>query len=341
VSGFSWEWIFWINVPIGIVTAPLVLVRIRESYGPHSRLDIPGLILVAVGFFGIIFGVVRASSAGWTSFQVLGPLLIGLILIAAFIWWELRTPAPMLAMHLFRSRAFSAANLASLCMYFGMFGSIYLLAQFLQVAQGYSAFEAGLRSLPWTGMTIFVAPIAGVIAERIGGRFLMVTGLALQAAALAWIALILDPEVPYSHMLGPFVMCGIGMSLFFAPVAIVILGAVGIEQEGQASGANNAIRELGGVLGIAVMTTIFAAYGSYASPQEYTDGVIPPTWVGAVVLAIGAVGSLAIPAMRPLKQQFPLEEAIPAVGGFAPATRMHPIAGIRAAATSVGRTGQG
>ena len=142
-------------------------------------------------------------------------------------------------------------------------------------------------------------------------------------------------------MLGPFIVCGVGMSLFFAPVAIVILGAVGIEQEGVASGANNAIRELGGVFGIAVMTTIFASYGSYASPQAYTDGIIPPTWVGAVVLAIGALASLVIPAMRPKEQEFPLEQAIPAIGGFAPsATRMHPIAGIRAAhATSVGRTG--
>jgi MFS family permease len=188
-------------------------------------------------------------------------------------------------------------------------------------------------------MTIFIAPVAGIVAERIGGRGLMAAGLTLQAIALVWIALIIDPEVPYSHILGPFIVCGIGMSLFFAPVAIVILGAVGLEQEGVASGANNAIRELGGVLGIAVMTTIFAAHGSYASPQEYTNGVIPPTWVGAVVLAIGAGASLLIPAMRPKEQEFPLADAIPAVGGFAPsATRMHPVAAIRAA-TSVGRSG--
>jgi EmrB/QacA subfamily drug resistance transporter len=343
VTAFSWEWIFWINVPVGIIVAPLVMMRLRESFGPSSRIDLPGVVLVATGCFGIVFGVIRASSVGWTSLQVLGPLLLGLVLLAAFVFWELRTAAPMLPMRLFRSRAFSAANVASFCMYFGMFGSIFLLAQFLQTAQGYSALEAGLLSLPWTGMTIFVAPIAGIVAERIGGRPLMVAGLALQAVALAWIALILDPEVPYSHMLGPFIVCGVGMSLFFAPVAIVILGAVGIEQEGVASGANNAIRELGGVFGIAVMTTIFASYGSYASPQAYTDGIIPPTWVGAVVLAIGAVASLVIPAMRPKEQEFPLEQAIPAIGGFAPsATRMHPIAGIRAAhATSVGRTGSG
>jgi EmrB/QacA subfamily drug resistance transporter len=342
VTGFSWNWIFWINVPVGVVVVPFVLLKLRESFGPSMRLDLVGLGLVAAGCFGVVFGVIRASSAGWTSLQVLGPLLIGLILLGAFVWWELRASAPMLPMHLFRSRAFSAANGASLCMYFGMFGSIFLLAQFLQIAQGYSALEAGLRSLPWTGMTIFVAPIAGIIAERIGGRPLMVIGLALQAIALAWIALIIDPEVPYGQILGPFIVCGIGMSLFFAPVAIVILGAVGLEQEGVASGANNAIRELGGVLGIAVMTTIFAAHGSYASPQEYTDGVIPPTWVGAVVLAIGALVSLLIPAMRPQEQQFPLAEAIPAVGGFAPsATRVHPVAGLRAAVTSVARPGAG
>jgi EmrB/QacA subfamily drug resistance transporter len=339
VTAFSWEWIFWVNVPVGLVVAPLVLFRLQESFGAQSRLDLPGLGLVAVGCFGVVFAVIRASSAGWTSVQVLGPLLVGLLMLVAFVFWELRTPVPMLPMHLFRSRAFSAANAASLCMYFGMFGSIFLLAQFLQIAQGYSALQAGLRSLPWTAMTIFVAPLAGIVAERIGGRPLMALGLALQAIALGWIALIADPAVPYSHLLGPFVVCGIGMSLFFAPVAIVILGAVGLEQEGVASGANNAIRELGGVLGIAVMTTIFSYYGSSASPQEYTDGVIPPTWVGAVVLAIGAGISLLIPKMRPAEQQFPIDEAIPAVGGFAPATRMHPVGGIREALTAVSRGG--
>ncbi len=249
VTAFSWEWIFWINVPVGIIVAPLVMMRLRESFGPQQppRPSRAGARRRRAASGSCSGSSERARPAGPRS-RCSGRCSSASCCSRRSSSGSSATPAPMLPMHLFRSRAFSAANVASLCMYFGMFGSIFLLAQFLQTAQGYSALEAGLLSLPWTGMTIFVAPIAGIVAERIGGRPLMVLGLALQAVALAWIALILDPEVPYSHMLGPFIVCGVGMSLFFAPVAIVILGAVGIEQEGVASGANNAIRELGGVL---------------------------------------------------------------------------------------------
>jgi EmrB/QacA subfamily drug resistance transporter len=320
VSGFSWEWIFWINVPVGAVIVPLCLMRLLESHGPSDRLDFPGLVLVSVGLFGIIFAVIRASSAGWTSPEVVGSLLVGIVLMAAFIFWELRAPQPMLPLRLFKRRAFAAANGASFCMYFGLFGSIFLLSQFLQVVKGYSALEAGLRSLPWTGMPIFIAPIGGMLSERIGGRPLMALGLALQAVSLAWLALVLSPDVPYSHAVGAFIIGGAGMGLFFAPVAHVILGAVSLEEEGVASGANNAIREVGGVFGVAVMGTIFAAFGSYASPQDFTDGIIPPTWVGAVVVGLGALMSLAIPKHRPTHdaEVMSMAAGIPALGGFTP-----------------------
>jgi MFS family permease len=186
----------------------------------------------------------------------------------------------MLPMRFFRDRAFSAANGASLFMYFGMFGSIFLLTQFFQTAQGYSPLEAGLRVLPWTAMPMVVAPMAGALSDRIGGRPLMATGLALQSAGLAWIA---------------FVLSGIGMGMFFAPVANVVLSAVRRVEEGKASGTNNAIREVGGVFGVAVLASLFTRYGGYESPETFTDGLVVATWIGAAVVGVGALVALAIP----------------------------------------------
>jgi MFS family permease len=201
----------------------------------------------------------------------------------------------MLPLRFFRSRAFTAANAASLAMFFGMFGSIFLLAQFMQTAQGYSPLSAGLRILPWTMMPIFVAPAAGALSDRIGGRPLIATGLALQAVALAWIASILSPTMAYSEIVAPFFLAGTGMALFFAPIANVVLSSVRQGEAGQASGANNAIRELGGVFGVAVLASVFAAHGGYQSPQAYADGVVPAIWVGAALVGAGALIALALP----------------------------------------------
>src|SRR6476660_5014947 len=190
VQGLSWQWIFWINVPIGLAVIPLAATRLRESHGPDRSLDIPGLALVSSGLFGIVWGLVRGNTLGWTDPQILIALGAGAVLVASFVAWELRTSAPMLPMRFFRSRAFAASNAASLLMYFGMFGSIFLLTQYLQLVHGYSPLRAGVATLPWTAMPMLIAPIAGAYVDRIGGRPLMATGMALQAGALAWMAAI-------------------------------------------------------------------------------------------------------------------------------------------------------
>ncbi len=298
VEGISWHWIFWLNIPVGLTLAPFAFRRLTESYGPAGRLDLPGLVLAGGGLFGIVFGIVRGSQLGWTSTTVLASLIAGALLLAGFVAWELRAPAPMLPMRFFRSRAFAASNGVSLAMYFGVFGSIFLLAQFFQVAQHYSALEAGLRTLPWTIMPMFVAPVAGLLSDRIGSRPLMTAGLTLQALAIGWLATISTPTVPYSHLIVPFVMAGTGMALVFAPTANAVLGAVRPEEAGQASGATNAIREVGGSLGVAVLATVFAEHGSYASPAAFTDGMTSAIWVGAAVLAAGALLALLVPGKR-------------------------------------------
>jgi EmrB/QacA subfamily drug resistance transporter len=308
VDGLAWQWIFWLNVPLGIVLAPLALGVLRESHGPASRLDLPGLALVSAGLFGLVWGLINGNSDGWTSPQIVGSLVVGAILTAGFVVWELRAPAPMLPMRFFRNRAFAAANGASLFMYFGMFGSIFLLTQFLQTVQGHSPLGAGLRVLPWTAMPMVVAPIAGALSDRIGGRPLMATGLALQAIGLGWLAAVSTPTVPYTELVIPFILSGTGMAMFFAPVANVVLSSVRFEEEGQASGANNAIREVGGVFGVAVLASVFAHYGGYGTPQTFVDGLTPAIWVGAVVVALGAVVSLLIPRIRPAEER-PAEEA--------------------------------
>ena len=297
VDGISWQWIFWLNVPVGLVLLPLA-TRLSESHGPDRALDLPGLGLASLGLLGIVWGLVHGNAEGWTSTEIVGSLAAGAVLLAAFVVWELRTSQPMLPMRLFRSRAFSAANGASLFMYFGMFGSIFLLTQFFQTAQGYSPLEAGLRVLPWTAMPMVVAPIAGALSDRIGGRPFMALGLGLQAVGLAWIAAVSEPTAGYASFVGPFVLSGIGMGMFFAPVANVVLSAVRPQEEGKASGANNAIREVGGVLGVAVLASIFTRYGGYESPATFTDGLVVATWVGAAVVGLGALVALLIPSRR-------------------------------------------
>jgi EmrB/QacA subfamily drug resistance transporter len=307
VDGISWQWIFWLNVPIGVVLAPLALGFLRETRGPAKTLDLPGLALVSSGLFGIVWGLVNGNSDGWTSPQIVTALSLGAILTAGFVAWELRARAPMLPMRFFRDRAFAAANGASLFMYFGMFGSIFLLTQFLQTVQGHSPLGAGLRVLPWTAMPMIVAPIAGALSDRIGGRPLMATGLGLQAIGLAWLAAVSTPTVPYTELVIPFILSGTGMAMFFAPVANVVLSAVRPEEEGQASGTNNAIREVGGVFGVAVLASLFAHYGGYGTPQTFVDGMTPALWVGAVVVAVGSLLSLLIPR-RLRSQEQPAEQ---------------------------------
>jgi EmrB/QacA subfamily drug resistance transporter len=298
VEGIAWQWIFWLNVPIGVVLVPIALARLTESRGPSRTLDLPGLALAGAGLFGLTFGIVRATALGWTSTTVVASISGGVALLAAFLWWETRAPAPMLPLRFFRSRAFAATNGVSFAMFFGAFGSIFLLAQFFQTAQGYSPFEAGLRTLPWTGMPMIVAPIAGLLSDRIGSRPLMATGLALQAIALSWLAAVSSADVAYSSLVVPFMLAGTGMALVFAPAANAVLGAVRPEEAGQASGATNAIRELGGVMGVAVLASVFSSNGSYASPAAFSDGVIAALPVGAAVLAAGAAIALLVPRLQ-------------------------------------------
>ncbi len=295
VQGISWHWIFWINVPIGLILLPLAATRLDESRGPNGSLDLPGLGLASTGALGVVFGLVRAQSLGWTSTTVLASLIAGAALIALFVLWERRAPEPMLPMSFFSKRSFAVTNFASLTMYFGMFGSIFFLSQFMQDVLHNSPLQAGLKILVWTGATMVTAPLAGIYSQRLGSRPFMIAGLSLQAGALAWLASILSTHLAYGEMLVPFVMAGAGMALVFAPSAGAVLSSVRADQAGQASGATNAIREAGGVLGVAVLASIFTGAGGYGSPQMFVNGLVPALWVGVAMLSAGALAVLVLP----------------------------------------------
>jgi MFS family permease len=320
-EGLSWNMIFWVNVPIGIVAMVLAATRLDESYGPEGRLDLPGLALASTGLLALVWGVINGNEDGWTSPAIVAALSAGVVLLAGFLLREARTSDPMLPLRFFRSRAFSAANLVSFLMFFGVFGSIFLLSQFFQVVQGMGPLEAGLRTLPWTGAPAIVAPIAGLLAGRIGGRPILIAGMILMSAGLAWLATVVSPTVAYGTLVPGFILAGVGMGLFFAPIADIVLSSVPAVEEGKASGATNTIREIGGVFGVAVLASVFSANGSYGSPVEYVDGLQPAIWLGAGVVAVAAVAAVALPGRvrRPSSVEFPRDES-PTTGEARPAT---------------------
>ncbi len=297
-TGWAWQYIFWLNVPVGLLLIPLARWKLAESRGRSTRLDLVGVGLVSAGLFGIVYGLVQGNSHGWTSTGVLTSFAVGLVGLAAFIGWELRVDEPMLPLRLFKNRAFAAVNVTAMLFSFGMFGSIFFLSQFLQTVQGYSPLSAGLRVLPWTGLTMLLAPIVGTLAGRWGGKRLVVSGLFLQAVGLLWLGLLLSPGTPYSDMIPAFVIAGTGMTLFFVPLASLVLGSVPTALEGVASGTNSAFRELGGVLGIAVLGAVFSSSGGYASGQDFVSGMTPAILGGAAVVFLGMLTALAIPSVR-------------------------------------------
>ena len=316
----SWQWIFWVNVPLGVVLVPLAWFGLTESRGPVRRLDVVGTVLATGGLLGVVLALIRGGEAGWTTPLVLTGFVAGGALLIAFIGWELRTDAPMVPMHLFRGRSFPLVNLSALLMSFGMFGSVFFLSQVFQTVFGDSPLASGVRMLPWTGMPMLVAPIAGILSDKIGGKWIVTAGLGLQAVALAWIAAVASTTVGYGSLLAPFILGGAGMAMFFAPIANLVLGSVRRDQEGIASGVNNTLRELGGVLGIAVMGAVFAANGGYGptatrSPsQHFIDGMVPAVYTGAAVLAVATLTMWLVPGRRPAAVTVAAEEVLSQAG---------------------------
>ena len=302
-TGWSWHYIFWLNVPIGIVLVPLAWWKLAESRGSQTRLDLTGALLVSGGLLGVVLGLVRGNAHGWTSTGVVTSFVVGAVLLTIFARWELRSDTPMLNLRLFSNRGFVAVNVTAMLLSFGLFGSVFFLSQFLQTVQGYSPLGAGLRILPWTGMPMLLAPVVGILAQRWGGKPLVVVGLVLQAIGLLWLAIILTPTTAYTQMVPAFIVAGLGMTMFFVPIASLVLGSVHKDLEGVASGTNAAFRELGGVFGIAILGAVFSSSGGYLSAQDYVNGLRPALFVGAGVVVLGFLAALLVPRRRALAIQ--------------------------------------
>jgi EmrB/QacA subfamily drug resistance transporter len=296
VEGWDWQAIFWINVPVGVISVPLVLLALPNSFGEKVRADVVGVILVGISVLGIVFGIVRGNEAGWHSAQVLTGLIGGGIALIAFLWWETRTKAPLVPLGLFRDRSFSVANIVGFGFSFGMFGSVFILIQFLQVVQGASPLQAAFETTPWTMAPMIVAPIAGIIAPRVGTRVLIAAGLACQAIALFWLAGTMSATVPYTTMLYPFILAGIGMGLVFSPSSTAVLATMREQDRAKASGVNSTVREIGVALGIAVLVAVFTGLNGQLTPTGYVSAAIPAVLVGASVVAVTALASLALPS---------------------------------------------
>ncbi|MFD5080849.1 DHA2 family efflux MFS transporter permease subunit [Streptomyces sp. NPDC058371] len=298
----SWQWIFWINVPVGLLLAPAAWRGLAESRGPNNRLDVPGTLLVSLGILGFVYGLVRANGHdGWGSPQVAGPMVAGVLLVAVFVLWERRSSAPMLPMRMFRNRAFSAVNAGGLLQAFAMYGVVFLITQFMQNIQHMSPAEAGVRMLPWTAMPLLIAPVAGIMSDKIGGRPVAVFGLVLLAAGFAYWALVMSPGSSYAEQLPGYLLGGVGVACFFAPLMNLTMTSVDVSEQGIASGSTSAMRELGAALGVAVLTSVFTHNGGYASGQDFVDGFVPALWVGAAAMALAAVVMLF--ATRPAGAQ--------------------------------------
>ncbi|PJJ61517.1 DHA2 family efflux MFS transporter permease subunit [Compostimonas suwonensis] len=298
IESWSWHAIFWINLPVGIVALPLVLFVLPESFGRSVRPDVVGLLLAGLGVFAIVFAVVRGNEAGWSSPEITVPLVAGALLLAGFLAWERRTRDPLVPLRLFRSRSFSVANGIGLTFSFGIFGAIFILIQFLQVVQGHTPLEAGVMTMPWTLAPMVVAPLAGIVAPRVGTRLLIVVGLVFLVISLVWLAFTMSPTVEYVEMLPAFLFGGVGMGLVFAPSSTAVLADIVDADRATASGTNSTIREIGVALGVAVLTAVFSGAGGQLTPTGYVDAAVPAILVGAGALVLALLIALALPAGR-------------------------------------------
>jgi EmrB/QacA subfamily drug resistance transporter len=289
VQAIGWHWIFWVNLPIGLAILPVALLRFRESYGGHPRLDVVGLLLATSGLFAITWAIVRTDTRGWGSTAVVVPLAVGVGVIGAFLLWERRTPHPMLSLGLFRRASFSAANGIGFCLFASLFGALFLMSQFFQIAQGRTPLATGAGLLVWSAWGFFVAPAAARAAGRYGNRPFMLAGLTLQALGLGCLALIADQHTPYLELVPMLALSGIGSSMVFSTVAGEVMTSVDPQHIGIASGTNNALRELGGVFGVAVLATVFNRPGVYSSPETFVSGFRSALWVAVAFSAIGIV----------------------------------------------------
>jgi EmrB/QacA subfamily drug resistance transporter len=303
VTGWSWNVVFWLNLPVGILLLVLGCRRLDESTGDRRPLDLPGMTLLGLGLLGLVQGLVRGNEVGWGSAHIVSSLALGALLVGAFLRRERLVRAPMIDLELFTRRGFAVANAGGFLMNVAMLGAIFLITLFLQDVQRFSPLQAGLRTMPWMVAITVMAPLAGVLAGRLGARPVVLAGMAAQAVALVWIGHIATATVPYGALLPAFILGGLGTGLAFAQLSAAALAAASATQQGQASGLYNTIRELGSVFGVAVLGAIFQSIAR--TPVLFMDGFRAAIFAGAGILVVGGVITSLLPGRAGARQAAP------------------------------------
>jgi EmrB/QacA subfamily drug resistance transporter len=292
----DWHWIFWLNVPIGLVALALGARLLPESHGAPERLDLVGVGLVSGGVVGLVWALVRANDVGWSSPEILGTLLAGGALLVAFVGWEQRVAQPMVPMRLFRTPAFAVGNVTTFLMSGATFAAAFLITQEFQFARGYSPISTGVRLLPFFGTPMVVSPIAGALSDRIGRRPIMLTGLALQAFGYAWVAARASLSTSWVEIVTGLLVAGVGISMALPTVPTAVLNAVAQHEMGKASGVNYMAQRFGAVFSIAIASAVFAAHGHLGNPAAVTAGFRPALWSCVIFAVLAALTSIAITA---------------------------------------------
>lgn len=297
-EGMAWQWIFWLNLPIGLLLLPFVIRKIPESFGGDVKLDIGGLLTVIVASFGLVWGLVRGNQAGWLAPEVVAAFAMGILFTYIFIRWEKRVTQPMVPMQLFRIRSFSYGNIASFFLYGSIYSTVFFVAQFLQIEKGYSPLDAGLRVLPWTATVFIIAPISGALVNKIGERRLIFIGMTMQAIGYFWLASVVKPDVSYMQMIIPFLLAGGGASLAMPATQNAVLSSVSRTEVGKASGVFNMLRQLGAAFGIAILVVAFSSSGGYSTPQHFNDGFVTALVTSAILSFVSALAGGLLPGRQ-------------------------------------------
>jgi EmrB/QacA subfamily drug resistance transporter len=294
----DWHWIFWLNVPIGLVALALSARILPESHGAPERLDLIGVGLVSGGVVGVVWALVRANDIGWSSPEILATLVAGGALLLAFVGWEQRVAQPMVPMRLFRNSAFAVGNMTTFLMSGATFAAAFLITQEFQFARGYSPISTGVRLLPFFATPMVVSPIAGALSDRIGRRPIMLTGLALQAVGYAWVAARSSLSTSWAEIDAGLLVAGIGISMALPTVPTAVLNSVAEHEMGKASGVNYMAQRFGAVFSIAIASAVFAAHGDLGNPAAVTAGFRPALWSCVIFAVLAALTAIAI-AGRP------------------------------------------
>jgi EmrB/QacA subfamily drug resistance transporter len=297
-QSIDWHWIFWINVPIGVVAVLLGVRLLPESYGARERLDLVGVGLITAGVASVVWALSRASNVGWSSTEVVGTLVAGAALLVVFVAWESSVREPMVPPALFAARDFAIGNITTFLMSGAIFAGGLLVTEEFQLARHYSPVGAGLHLLPFFATPMLVSPLAGALSDRIGRRPIIVVGLGLLTAGFVWVAWRGSLRTSWIELVIALLIAGVGISMALPTVPTAVLSAVRAQDMGKASGINYMAQRFGAVFGVAIGSTVFATYGGLASPAAVTAGFKPALWACAVFAGLAALTGMAMSARR-------------------------------------------